>query len=162
MTRPTLVARYTACTQRRKNKHTVYFRIRVNKNGYDAQLAYSQILALLEADKENPTLWKSSCLVSYPGRWTQHRMSSKGSACNLPMGWATGYLIPPTLCETGELENEEPFARTQLLFPAVIMTYDWHPNNRTVWTICWCIIRASIQSLTYLSSGKVIQPHCHH
>jgi len=63
------------------------FKVSVNNNEYKDIMSYNKILACLEADDENPTMWKYKRLSSHQGPLRPNHPSYMGSSYNVTIEW---------------------------------------------------------------------------
>ena len=75
----------------------IQFKVKVGEEGYEDVMAYNEILDRLEADQENPTVWKFKRIVSHQGPLTPNHPSYMGSSYNVTMEWENGEITPEPL-----------------------------------------------------------------
>lgn len=79
-----------------KNEH-IRFKLKVGEEGYEDVMAYNDILERLEADKENPTVWRFKRITGHQGPLRPDHPSYMGSTYNVTMEWENGEITPEPL-----------------------------------------------------------------
>ena len=74
----------------------IKFRVSIG-NHYEEVIAYNNILERLEADQENPTVWKFKRIVGHQGPLSHTHPSYMGSKYNVTMEWENGEITPEPL-----------------------------------------------------------------
>ncbi|CAJ1938442.1 unnamed protein product [Cylindrotheca closterium] len=77
------------------------FRVSINNDQYEDVMAYNEILERLEADEENPIVWKFKRIVSHQGPLQPDHPSYMGSTYNVAMEWENGEITPEPLSIIG-------------------------------------------------------------
>jgi transposase InsO family protein len=75
----------------------IQFRISVNDDEYEDVMAYNEILERLEADQENPTVWKFKRIAGHQGPLHPNHPSYMGCKYNVTMEWENGEITPEPL-----------------------------------------------------------------
>ena len=75
----------------------IQFRVSVNDDEYQDVMAYNEILERLEADSENPTVWKFKRITGHQGPLHPNHPSYMGSKYNVTMEWENGEITPEPL-----------------------------------------------------------------
>ncbi|CAJ1950919.1 unnamed protein product [Cylindrotheca closterium] len=75
----------------------IQFRVSVNDDEYEDVMAYNEILERLEADQENPTVWKFKQIAGHQGPLHPSHPSYMGSKYNVTMEWENGEITPEPL-----------------------------------------------------------------
>ena len=83
--------------QTAKNGKHIQFRLKVGEEGYEEIMAYNDILERLEADKENPTVWRFKRITGHQGPLRPNHPSYMGSTYNVTMEWENGEITPEPL-----------------------------------------------------------------
>ncbi|CAJ1934830.1 unnamed protein product [Cylindrotheca closterium] len=77
------------------------FRVSINNDQYEDVMAYNEILERLEADEDNPIVWKFKRIVSHQGPLRPDHPSYMGSTYNVTMEWENGEITPEPLSIIG-------------------------------------------------------------
>src|SRR5210317_64504 len=80
----------------------IRFRVSVNDDEYQDVMAYNEILERLEADQENPTVWKFKRITGHQGPLRPDHPSYMGSKYNVTMEWENGEITPEPLSVIGK------------------------------------------------------------
>src|SRR6056300_1655760 len=80
----------------------IRFRVSVNDDEYHDVMAYNKILERLEADQENPTVWKFKRITGHQGPLRPDHPSYMGSKYNVTMEWENGEITPEPLSIIGK------------------------------------------------------------
>ena len=65
-------------------------------------MAYNEILERLEADEENPTVWRFKRIVGHQGPLRPSDPAYMGSKYNVTMEWENGEITPKPLSVIGK------------------------------------------------------------
>ena len=73
------------------------FRVSVNNDEYENIMSYNEILARLEEDDDNPTMWKYKRISGHQGPLRSNHPSYMGSSYNVTIEWENGEITPEPL-----------------------------------------------------------------
>ena len=91
-----------------KDPELLKFRVKIgNDEKVEEVMAYNKILERLEADEENPIVWKYKRIISHEGPLRPDDPSYKGSAYNVLIEWENGEITPEPL---GIIGADDPVA----------------------------------------------------
>ena len=89
------------------NPQPIRFRISVGEDGYKEVMAYNDVLERLEADQENPTVWKFKQIVGHQGPLRPTDPTYMESSYNVTMEWEN---VEITLEPPGIIAKDSPVA----------------------------------------------------
>src|SRR6056300_1198686 len=91
-----------------KDPELLKFRVKIGSDEkVEEVMAYNKILERMEADEENPIVWKYKRIISHEGPLRPDDPSYKGSAYNVLIEWENGEITPEPL---GIIGADDPVA----------------------------------------------------